>query len=244
MFCNRTAILFVMIALAAPAAAEPPRNALTASASADRWVQQLANDVDHLQKDIYFERGRNPDRFPERVDHVAHFQTLQAEGVDPQHLQHDFQEMDKEIHDLVKILESADDSWVRRQASRIHYSDEQLHYSLQLRTPNPDAPSLELLARQSHLLESAARDSRDLAARVNRREGDLDKVIREFANDAEYFHKVVEKGADAHHFHKDFQEVDDSWHEVVQLLNQSSYIYYLRSKAEDVNRVRGSGMQA
>ena len=145
--------------------------------------------------------------------------------------------MDEQIHELVNQLEKTGDSWLRRQASRIRYSDEQLHYSLQPKSSAPGVSPRDLLARQAHLLETTARDLRELAARVNRNDGSLDEAVREFAEQAEHFHGVVEKGADAEHLRKDFQEVDNAWHQVVELINRSSYVYYLRSAAQDVNRV-------
>ena len=239
-----------MIALVTPATAQLPRTqpqpnsstpSATSSASANRWVQQLANDLDHLQEDLFFERGKFPQGLQKQIDQVAqavaHFQTVQAQRGDPAHLQQDFQEMDEQIHELVNQLEKTGDSWLRRQASRIRYSDEQLHYSLQPKSSPPSASPRELLARQAHLLETTARDLRELAARVNRNDGSLDEAVREFAEQAEHFHGVVEKGADAEHLRRDFQEVDNAWHQVVELLNRSSYIYYLRSAAQDVNRV-------
>lgn len=250
MFCTRTTILLAVIAMATPADAQltrtqPQRNSsnrsASSSASANRWVRQLANDLDHLQEDLFFERGKYPQGLQEQIDQVAqavaHFQTVQAQSGDPAHLQQDFQEMDEQIHELVSQLEKTGDSWVRRQASRIRYSDEQLHYALQPQSTPPGASPRELLARQAHLLETTARDLRELAARVNRNDGSLDEAIREFAKQAEHFHGVVEKGADAEHLRRDFQEVDNAWHQVVELLNRSSYIYYLRSAAQDVNRV-------
>ncbi|HUG66950.1 MAG TPA: hypothetical protein VMM76_04310 [Pirellulaceae bacterium] len=250
MFCTRTTILLAAIALATPAAAQLPRTQVqrnssnpsaSSSASANRWLRQLANDLDHLQEDLLFERGKFPQGLQEQIDQVAqavaHFQTVQAQRGDPAHLQRDFQEMDEQIHELVNNLEKTGDSWLRRQASRIRYSDEQLHYALRPQTAPPGASPRELLVRQAHLLETTARDLRELAARVNRRDGSLDEAIREFDEHAEHFHGVVEKGADAEHLRKDFQDVDDAWHQVVELLNRSSYIYYLRSAAQDVNRV-------
>lgn len=184
MYCTRTTILLAVIALATPAAAQLPRTqpqrnssnrSASSSSSANRWVRQLANDLDHLQEDLFFERGKYPQGLQEQIDQVAqavaHFETVQAQRGDPAHLQRDFQEMDEQIHELVNNLEKTGDSWLRRQASRIRYSDEQLHYALQPKTAPPGASPRELLARQAHLLETTSRDLRELAARVNRRAG-------------------------------------------------------------------------
>ena len=228
------------VAPARPEARDRP-NRSSENRSAERWLQQLVNDLDHLQDDLYYERGTYPQGLMEQVDQVsyavAHFQQMLGKTNDQKHLQRDFQEMDEAIHKLVRSLDGAGDSWLRRQASRIRYSDEQLHYSLQRKLEDPRAPSRELLARQAHLLENEAHVFEELAERVNRQDRRLREAIDEFVADAEHFHEVVEKGADSKHVHKDFDKLDESWHGVVQRLNSSSYIYYLRNAAQNVNRV-------
>ena len=243
MICFRAAVLLAAVVIAVPAAAQ--RRGISdrslSRSSVERWVQQLGSDLDHLQEDLVYERGTYPRGLREQVDQVsravAHFQRVLSQTNDQRHLQRDFQEMDEEVHRLVRTLNRADDSWLRRQASRISYSDEQLHYALQSKVADPRAPSRELLARQAHLLEIGARDLEELAERVNRRDRRLREAIREFADQAEHFHQVVEDGADSQHLHKDFEEVDDTWHRVVELLNRSSNVFYLRSAAQNVNRV-------
>ena len=244
MGCYRTALLLAAISIAAPATAQQRReipDRQSPAPSAGRWLRQLANDLDHLQEDLFFERGKYPEGLGAQVDQVslavAHLQRVRLETTDQGHLLRDFQEMDRKVHQLVETLEQSGDPWLRRQASRISYSDEQLHYALQRKIEMPRANPRELLARQAHLLENVARDLQQLDERVNQRDRRLGDAIQEFADRTEHFHEVVEKGADIEHLRGDFQEVDEAWHHVVERLNGSKYGYYLRAAAQNVDRV-------
>ena len=237
------AVLLTAIGVAAPALGQPrgeTPDRPSPSPSVGRWVRQLSYDLEHLQEDLFFERGEYPEGLGEQVEQVslavAHFQQVRLQSNDQRHLQQDFQEMDKQIHRLVRTLEQSGDHWLRRQASRISYSDEQLHFALQ-RKENPRISSRELLARQSHLLENVARDLHHLDERGNRRDKRLGDAIQEFRDQTKHFHHEVEQGADREHLRRDFQEVDEAWHDVVERLNGSTYAYYLRAAAHNVDRV-------
>lgn len=244
-----TLTLLVTLALAVPAGAvQPPQRVQRVqpqraqmAPSVERWVRQLESEIDHLQEDLYYQRGSYPRGLDEQVEQasqaVTHFHQVLRRTNDPQHLMRDFEEMDQQVHQLVDRLRQSGDSWLRRQASRISYPDEQLHYVLQTRFGDAGYDSRELLARHAHTLENEAKTLLDLVDRVGRRDDAVRRAIEEFADEAEHFHQVVERGADLQHLRDDFRSVDESWRRVVNRLNQSSHGLYLRRTAENVNRV-------
>lgn len=237
------AVVLIALTIASPAVGQPRQElrAGTSAPSAGRWIRQLASELDHLQEDLFFERGSYPRGLSEQVEQlslsVAHFQRVQQQSNDQAHLRRDFQEMDRRVHELVRTLDGSNDPWLRRQASRIRYADEQLHYALERRLDRSRGGAREVLARQAHLLEGLAKDLEQLHDRLNRRSRRLDDAIDEFAHQAEHFHEVVEDGAGRDHLRRDFQQLDAAWHRVVEGLNRSSYSYYLRSVARDIDRV-------
>lgn len=243
---NRPAAFLVMLVFAMPVGAvQPPPPAAaersSSTRSVDRWVRQLESELDHLQEDLYYERGNYPAGLEDQVDQasraVAHFRQVVRRSSDPQHLMRDFEEMDRQIHQLVDRLNQSGDSWLRRQASRIRYPDEQLHYALRTASADTRSPSRELLSRHAHVLESEARNLQELVERIGRRDDRMRDAVRDFAEEAEHFHEVVEQGADVQHLSDDFRDVDDAWHRVVDHVNRSAYGLYLRRTAQNVNRV-------
>lgn len=254
MNCYHPAVVLGALLAAAPAVADPPQQqssarrswstssaATSSTASAERWVRQLDNEINHLQEDLHYQRGTYPRGLDEQAEQtaraVAHFHQMLSRSDDRRHLMRDFQEMDQQVHRLVDLLNQSDDAWLRRQASRILYSDEQLHYAL--RAGSPDAPSeaRELLARLAHLLEDEAANLRQLSERVDRNDGRLRRAVAAFADEARHFHQTIERGASIDHLQGDFRQVDETWHQAVDSINQSAYGFYLRRTAQDVNRV-------
>lgn len=209
--------------------------------SAEQWVRQLENELDHLEEDLYYGRGRYPAGLAEQVQQaslvVAHFRQVLRRNPGQQHLMRDFQRMDQEVHRLVNLLEQSGDSWLRRQASRIRYPDEQLHYVLQTMLVEQPAADV-LLARHAHLMEREARNLQEMIARVVHPNDPIRAAVGEFVEYAEHFHQVVERGADSRHVIDDFNEVDESWRVVVDQINRSQYGLYLRRNAQNVNRIQ------
>ncbi|MCL4191583.1 MAG: hypothetical protein KJZ87_07540, partial [Thermoguttaceae bacterium] len=224
--------------------AGPPRSP-PPSPDIERWANQLANELDHLQEDLYYERGNNMPTLTREADEasraVAHFLEVVSRGADQQHLMRDFQEMDGRVHQLVNRLHQSRDNWLIRQAARIQYADEQLHYALRIRPDGgPTGEYREVLARHAHLLESEARQLEQLVQRIERRDGhgaNLSQAVRDFASEAEHFHEVVEKGADRKHLVDDFQNVDQAWRRAASQVNSSPYGLYLRRVAHRTNQV-------
>jgi hypothetical protein len=210
--------------------------------SAEQWVRQLENELDHLDEDIYYERGTYPAGLAEQIDRAsraaARFRQVLRRNVAHQQLMRDFNEMDQAVHQLVNSLERSGDPWLRRQASRIRYPDEQLHFVLQRMAADQQPGSQELLARQAHLLDSEARTLQDLIERAAHRNDPLRAAARDFAVSAEQFHRVVQRGAGLQRVYNEFQSVDQRWQEVVDQINRSPYGLYLRRSAQNVNRVQ------
>lgn len=209
--------------------------------SAEQWVRQLENELDHLEEDLYYERGNYPAGLNEQIDRAsraaAHFRQVLRRTPSQQHLMRDFQEMDQAVHQLVVRLEQSNDSWLRRQASRISYPDEQLHYVLQRMGADRPPFELELLARHAHALERESKNLQDIVERIVDRNDAVRGAIRQFANEATHFHKVIERGADSDHLTNDFFKVDQEWRGVVEQINRSNYGLYLRRNAQNVNRI-------
>lgn len=223
-----------------PRSPAPPSRSFDASLSADRWVEQLEDSIDRLQEDLYYNRGTYPAGLQEKVDYasvaVAQYrETMHGGG--RRRLMRQFQEMDEKVHELVEMLERSGDPWLRRQASRISYPDEQLHYALRISPDNREDVDTALLARHAHLLVREATSLQDVGDRVNRQDQRLSKAIGNFVQAAEHFHEVAENDADLGHLRRDFEDLDSAWHEVVEYINQSRYGFYFRRAAQNVNNV-------
>ncbi len=243
------AVLTASVLLVSPVAAQRSQSREGQRApvrSAEQWVRQLENELDHLEEDIYYDRGSYPEGLAEQVAQAsraaAHFRQVLRRDSTQRHLLRDFQEMDRTIHQLVSRLEESGDGWLRRQASRIRYPDEQLHFVLRRmvddRAPDDREPvNRELLARHAHLLENEAKNFQALAERVVSRRDPVRRAVGDFAEVAEHFHQVVERGADPRHLRADFRDVEERWQVVVDQINQSDYGLYLRRNAQNVNRV-------
>lgn len=242
---NSFTVALLAVALAVPAVAQPPRSPSrddnSYSRSLERWVQQLENELEHLQEDLYFERGNYPPGLRDQVEQasqaVAHFHHVLRRSDDRRHLLRDFREMDQQIHQLVNSLNGSGDPWLRRQALRISYADEQLHYTLRMTSDDRQSGFRELLARHAHVLENEANNLEALVDRIDRRDDRMRRVIADFADEAEDFHEAVEEGDDQDELWEDFRELDEKWHRSVEYINQSGYGLYLRRTAQDVNRV-------
>ncbi|MGV3485351.1 MAG: hypothetical protein ACO1RT_13105 [Planctomycetaceae bacterium] len=209
--------------------------------SAEQWVRQLESELDHLEEDLRYERGAYPSGIAVQIDQAsraaAHFRQVLRRNESHSHVMRDFEEMDRAVHQLVRRLEESNDRWLRRQAARIRYPDEQLHYVLQRAGADRPSPNNELLKRHAHVLENEAFSLQELVERVAHPNDPMRDAIREFADVAEHFHHVVERGSDDRHLINDFRSVDDQWQQVVNLINRSSYGLYLRRNAQNVNRV-------
>ncbi|WP_164104368.1 hypothetical protein [Candidatus Laterigemmans baculatus] len=240
------AVVFLSFAVAVPTLAQPAGarrggDDAAASRSLERWLQQLENELEHLQEDLYFQRGSYPAGLRDQVERasqaVAHFHHEVRRSDDREHWLRDFREMDERIHELVESLNRSSDPWLQRQALRISYPDEQIHYALRRTISNPRDGFREVLARHARVLENEARNLEALAERVDRRDDRMRREIRDFADEAEDFREEVERDEDFDELREDFQEVDEKWHQAVDQINRSATGLYLRRTAQNVNRV-------
>lgn len=237
-------LLFVAGVAFSDERAQQPSRAPTSSfaRSAEQWARQLEFELDHLEEDVFYERGKYPQGLATQIDKAsratAHFRQVLRRDAEPQHLLRDFEEMDVHIHQLVQMLEQSGDGWLRRQASRISYPDEQLHFVLRRNETDSPTANNEIIARLAHTLEREARSLQDLIERVTLRNDPMRDAARDFTDAVSHFHGVVEKGADFQHMLNDFSESDEHWRRMVDQINQSNYGLYLRRNAQNVNRVQ------
>lgn len=238
-------LLLGLLLTSTPLSAQPPRSGPqqrgSAPQSAEQWARQLENELDHLEEDLHYERGTYPRGLAEQIDQtsraVARFRQVLRRNESPERLMREFQEMDQQVHRLVDRLQGSGDGWLQRQAARIRYPDEQLHYVLRRMEGNRQDSNRELIARHAHLLEREARSLQELVGRVARRDDDLRRAIGEFADAVEHFHQTAERNADLGHLNNDFRDIDETWGSVVERINRSPYGLYLRRNAQNVNRV-------
>lgn len=229
-----------------PQHVHPPEDARRQSlershSTLEQWAERLADELDHLHEDLYYERvdsGLRADA--ERAQEaVVHFQQVLRRNADRQHLLRDFRTMDREVHRLIDQAQSSRASWIRRSAARIEYADQQLHYHLRAPDADDGETRRELVARHAHVLEREGRQLEQYAQLLRRqRRGEaVYEAVAKFADAAEHFHDVVERGADRTHVREDFDDVDHAWHEAVDQINQSEAGIWLRRSAQRVNSV-------
>jgi hypothetical protein len=203
---------------------------------------RLVDELEHLQDDIAHDlRGEEARRLYQQADQVLssamHFQRTVQDGKDRGHIYRDFQSFDQQLHHFFKSLEGSATPTMQRHLSRIHYADDQLHRAISVGDPTDERRG-EVIARQAHALDREAQALDQLAARLHggRQTERLHSAIHDFAEKAEHFHETVEKDNDRHHRNLDFAELQQSWSQVVGLLNsseQSAYLYRQARRVEE-----------
>jgi hypothetical protein len=239
-----SAVVVVLLSsgLAADPPPWPPHAQRTGEYPIEHWTDRLAYEIDHLQEDLHYERvPRNLIRQVDRAARaVAHFQEVLRSTTDAEHLARDFREMDRQVHQLTEELTQSGDSWLVRQSSRIRYADEQLHYLVRggtISDPGHDAP--ELLARHAQVLDGQARQLVRLVERSGYAggNGELTRALHQFVDQAEQFHRAVHQGERGRRLANDFQNLDRTWHWIVDQLNRSEHEFSVLRTAQRVNRV-------
>lgn len=223
-------------------AGRPDGRSQTWHSGAEQWTNKLVDELDHLEEDLYYERTERGliKEVESTLNAVVHFRRVLRGGADRDHLIRDFREMDKQVHDLLEELSDSRSSWLRRATSRIRYADEQIHYYLAVPDRDDQETFRELVARHAHVLEQQSERLEGISRRFPNppgRPNSLHEAIRDFADEAEHFHKVVEEGADRAHLQRDFRELDQSWHNAVDQINRSSQGLWVRRQAQLVNKV-------
>ncbi len=208
------------------------------------WVGQLADELDHLQEDLYFERstdGALVEHVDRALEGAVHFQRAAQVTTDGDHLRRDFREVDRVVHELLDRAAAAQEPWLRRAISRIRYADQQIHYHLHQGVPEADVEAdASVLARHAQLLRNEIRELDQVADNLRvrtRRDVNLKASIEAVGRDAEHFQNTVRQTADLAHLQRDFQQLDEHWNDTIREINRSPYGVYLRRHAQRVNRV-------
>lgn len=224
-------------------------------------VDTLANELDNVQEHLeeYLAEGHG-DRTMAQLFRQAdaalaeaiQFQRSVRRDTPPQEIAGHFHELDGQIHGLIKELRAIDDQVLRRLSSRLASADEQLHAIVVI---GADRPSGDFAARQAHALAEEARRL-ERAARMtiaqqdrnnsgdHRGDRELLDALRDFGGKVEHFHETAETENDSAHLAQDFTAVDQSWHQVVELMNRNPHGAYLSRRAERVGTMHDSLAEA
>lgn len=208
------------------------------------WIGRLADELDHLQEDLYFERstdGALVEYVDRALEGAVHFQRAAQVTTNGDHLRRDFRELDRVVHELLDRAAAAQEPWLRRAISRIRYADQQIHYHLHQGVPESDVEAdHSVLARHARLLRNEIRELEQVADNLRvrtRRDVNLQASIEAVARDAEHFQNTAQRTTDLAHLQRDFQQLDEHWNDAIRQINRSPYGVYLRRHAQRVNRV-------
>lgn len=175
-------------------------------------------------------------------------------GMPPRQVYDQFRPFDQQVHGLMQAVQGTDDSFMRRNLSQIAYADERLHAVV---ATGAGQTTGEFIARQAHVLAGEAQQlERAVRFTMRRQDGDeegrhhgdaeLVDAIHRFTERVEHFHETVEHEDDREHLREDFARLDQSWHQVVELMNQNPHSAYLQRRAQrvgamhdDLSRVLG-----
>lgn len=229
----------------------PLRELGSRQSSLSQLTERLALEMEHLQEDLAIEvpgqEGRQLyQQANDVLQEVHHFQAVVRRGASQEHLHRDYASMDRKLHQFLNSMQGRRlSSSLERGVRRVNYADQQIHYAINVGERAPANPQQEVIARQAHALDDAAQDlasTANYALTGNRAEREAQAAIRQFAQDAQHFHKTFEKGADREHLRRDFQSLDRSWRQAVQQMNElnPARTWYLRLKAQRVDSVYGN----
>lgn len=206
-----------------------------------QWTNSVISELEHLQGDLAQNLRRNEaHELYHQTDQVLssamHFQRTVQDGRDRDHIYRDFQSFDQQLHQLFDTLENSRTPGVAQHLSRIHYADDQLHRAISAGDTSDDRRA-EVIARQAHALDREAKLLDELASRLHDgRNERLHNAIHDFAGKAAHFHETVESDQDRRHAKLDFSELQQSWSNVVRILNssdQSAYLYRQARRVEE-----------
>jgi hypothetical protein len=231
-----------------------PQNRNPQAASQTQVVRQrtdaLANELDavleHLEEHLEEGHGDRAtgqlfNQAEAALQEAVHFRQSVRNGTSPQEIQEHFRVLDGQVHALMQAMQASQDAPLRRSVSRLAYADEQLHAAVNMGQP----ASSEFIARQAHVLAGEAqrleRAVRSVIAQQDHREGgdhhgdpELINAVHAFYDRVEHFHETAETEHDLGHLAQDWAAVDQSWHQVVDLMNRNPHGAYLYRRAQRV----------
>ncbi len=226
-------------------------------------ADQLANAVEeiqeHLEHHIHDGHGEQEmyqlfDQCETVLGQTVQFRRAVRQDVPPRQVYDQFRALDQQVHSLMQAVQKSNDRALQRDLSQLAYADERLHAAVATvagQTTN------EFIARQAHVLAAEAQQlERAVRFTMERQDGDEDgrhrgdaelvDAIHRFADRVEHFHETAEHESDRQHLREDFALLDQSWHQVVDLMNRNPHGAYLSRRAQrvgslhdDLSRVLG-----
>ena len=243
-----TAVLAALLALATT----PPASAQNLNPKKMEklryWAERLDIELEHLVEDVAATVPRqHHNLIYQHANHVLkevhHFRKTLNSG-DVNHIYNDFARMDKEVHELMKTIDvvGRDSYALNKGLERVHNADQQLHYLL---TQGNAGKWKDAVARQAHLLEKEGASLLHTLSHFAPQGPDGQKLraaVTRFVKQAQHFHHTAEEHPNKAHMVTDFREVDQTWHQIVDLLNHSwqGQHFYIRNVAGRVNEIHNT----
>ena len=241
----------------------PPGRVAEATTLIQQRADQLANAIENLQEHIedHLEDGHGSREMYKLFDQAEgtlvqtiQFRRASRAGVPPRQIYDNFRALDQQVHGLMQAVQSANDNAMRRNLSQLAYADERLHAAV---AKEAGQTTGEFVARQAHVLAAESQElERAVRLTMARQDGDEDgrhrgdaelvDALHRFTDRVEHFHETAEHEDDMEHLRQDFALVDQSWHQVVDLMNRNPHGAYLSRRAQrvgamhdDLSRVLG-----
>lgn len=246
------AVLLVVLAIAvfsfaATRAADPPagtRSDRDYLEQARGAVRELIREVERLQEDIIGELGEGKERkLYSQADTtlavIVRFENALRPEVPRETLYQNFDQMDRQLHELIKAVRELgpEQRALQRAVGHVREADERLHYALFSGDKGKDRMQ-QLLERQAEGLAAAAQDLERTAryALVGAPgKGVVEAELRKLAEAAERFRKDAEGGASLDQLKKHFAAVNESWAKATMGMKElppGENSYLLRSAGE------------
>lgn len=245
------ALMLAVVSAGARSDEGPGHKPLTPAelAVVQKWSTQLVSDLEHLLEDVRIDadaasQQRIYQQVNQAMESVTHFRKALRPDIGREHVAKDFAEADGQIHSLLQTIQTLGQGApaLERGVARVDYSDKQLHFAVFGADQSP-ARQAETIARQAHALQVESRELARWTALLLRPfpQGQAATVaFQKYAEEAEHFHKAIEKGGDANHVKNDFAALDQSWHNAVNELNRiggnrQSYLAQRVQRVEQIN---------
>ncbi len=218
-------------------------------AAVSQWSGQLLSELTQLQRDLAMDvRGPNTRHVSRGADAALatalHFDRALKAGVGRAYLSQDFQNLDRQLRQLFRNLESRrqgqGQAWgvIVRDAARVQYADDQLHVAISGGAGTIAGNGITIV-REARALE---RESRYLAYLANRLLSNraidqrLQNAILNFAGTAKRFRQAVERSNNAAQLSQSFSGLQQAWRKVVAPFNISRQGGFLFRQAQRVNQ--------
>lgn len=226
-------------------------------------TDQLANAIENLQEHLEDHirdghGGRDLYRLFDQCEAVllqtVRFRRSVRQNVPPRQIYDQFRALDQQVHGLMQAVQGTNDRVLQRHLAHVTYADERLHAII---ATNAGQTTNGFIARQAHVLAAEAQQlERAVRFIIERQDGDdegrhrgdaeLIDAVHRFADRVEHFHETAEHEDDREHLRQDFARLDQSWHQVVELMNRNPHGAYLSRRAQrvgsmhdDLSRVLG-----